>query len=235
MVVREPLSTTPWDAGMLSKDIIAQATRIAVSLGAESPSIEFKGSAPFEKIKHGVTKAALGISNTRDGGYVIVGVHKEKGKPPVHQGVTAAIAAEFDPEVVYEFINKFASPSLDVQVLIVNVDGKDYVSIAVPPFERTPTICRMVTPEGVPKEDVMRLGDIFIRPLNRIETRRIQNGSEMDELLQRALARRVSEFFGELRPEAISRTLLAGGKFDAGAQDRAMRFDDETEDIDDYL
>lgn len=220
---------------MLSKDIIEQATREAVRLGSESPSIEFKGSAPFEKVHHGITKAALGISNTRDGGYIVVGIRKEKGKPPVRQGVAAADAQTFDPELVYEFINKFASPPLEIQVVEVEVDGKNYVTIVVPPFGRTPTICRIPTPKDVPKEDEMRPGDVFIRPLNRIETRRVQSGAEMDELLQFALARRASELFGALpQPiqDLIARTRVTQSP-DVAADEE--HFDKEVSDIDKYI
>lgn len=178
---------------MLPKESIEQNVRSAIEMGAEFPSVEFKGSAPFRILKYRIAKAAQAISNTRDGGNIIIGVKQRKGSPTILQGVTADIERTYDHETVYEAINKFASPPIEIQTQIVEYEGKRFVAIAVPPFSRTPTVCRSATPPGVHRDEVMRPGDVFIRPTDRIGTRKVQTAADMDELLQRATARRATE------------------------------------------
>src|SRR5579872_6636683 len=159
---------------MQSKDVIEQAVREAINLLSELPGIEFKSSGPFNKLKYAIAKAAQGISNTRDGGYIIVGVKQKQGAPTILQGVDQGIVRTFDPESVRELVNRFASPAIEVQtVTVTHVDKtnveKTFIAIAVPPFSRTPTVCRSDTPSsGVYKEDEMRRGDVYIRPLDKI-------------------------------------------------------------------
>jgi len=220
---------------MLSKDIIEQTTREAIKLRAESPGLEFKGSGPFEPLKYAIAKAAQGMSNNRDGGYIIIGVKQKKGSVTIVQGVSLDSERTYDPEIVYEFVNRYASPPVEIQTVSVDHDNKTFIAIAVPPFTRTPTVCRLATPPGVHPEDGMRPGDVFIRPLDKIETRRVQTGAEMDDLLQIALARRVAEMFGAL-PDALQALLTQIGKAEAPtAPAKRQPFEDEVSDIDDYL
>lgn len=220
---------------MLSKSIIEQAAQEALKLGAESPGIEFKSTAPFKKLRYAIARAAQGLSNTRDGGFIIIGVKQRKGIPPELQGVTDSIKEEYDPEVVRDTVNKYASPPIETQTVVVEHDGKTYITIAIPPFTRTPTVCRLATPQGVDKEDEMRPGDVFIRPQDKIETRRVHSGAEMDELLQIALGRRVSEIFGAL-PDALQSFLTHPGQPAAPTSPPASSvYNAEVSDLDDYL
>jgi len=212
---------------MASKDIFDQRAREAIEFGFELPTVEFKGAGPFEPLKFRIARAAQGLSNHRDGGLIIIGVRQEKGKIVERQGVTDVVEHSYDHETIYEFVNSYASPAIELRISIVEVEEQRFVAISIPPFHRTPTICRKDTPAAVGDNERMKAGDVFIRPLDKICTRKVQTAEEMDELIQRSVERRASE---------LLRVLLASGRIDEALRAvEKSRFEKEVEDIEKYL
>jgi predicted HTH transcriptional regulator len=205
-----------------SRSAVEQRAKDAIEFPAELAGVEFKSNCDFETLKFKVTKTAMALANLRDGGQIIVGVSQDDFRNFVVEGIIPANAQTFVHEVVYEFVNRYASPPVELRVLQFAFDGKDFVVISVSPFERTPIVCRRNTPDGTPKTDQMHEGAFYVRTTDRVGTERVKSAAMMSDLLELATVRRMAEQ-DRLRREA-----------GLGPTSRS-HFDDEVKDIDDFL
>jgi predicted HTH transcriptional regulator len=205
-----------------SRGHVEQRAIEALEFPAELAGVEFKGNYDFETLKFKITKTAMALANLRDGGQIIVGVSQDDSRNFVVEGITPTNVQSFIHEVVYEFVNRYASPPVELRVLQVPFEGKEFAVISVSPFERTPVVCRRNTPDGTPKADQMHEGAFYVRTTDRVGTERVKTAAMMSDLLELATVRRMAEQ-DRLRREA---GLEARSRSD---------FDDEVKDIDDFL
>lgn len=188
-------------------------TIAAVELCQEGQEIEFKESAPWEQLKTAIAKTAMAMGNLRDGGVTIVGVSQRDGRWSV-SGITADHLATFEPDEMRQFVNKYASPPVHLDIVTVQVNGNTLLSIqATTTNPGRPLICCR---DG----DGIAAGTIYVRPIGVAETRKPRTAGELDELLDRIAEYRAAQLLAQQR--RISR--LAGT--DAQAQ-----FDRELEGI----
>jgi predicted HTH transcriptional regulator len=166
--------------------------------GSESVNIEFKRSERFEDLQFHIAKTAQAMANLRDGGFIIVGV-AQVGKAFKRDGVTPDHEASYQVEAIFEFVNRYASPPIDLRVLPVEFEGKRFVAIVIPPFERTPVVCQRDTPPNAPRK--MKKGEVYVRSsaTAKIETTKVTSAPMMEELLQRAAGLRLAETIQMLR------------------------------------
>jgi predicted HTH transcriptional regulator len=199
------VSARPSTSGSIvdERNTIEDRVRQAIAFASELPNVEFKRAEPFQNLKYRITKTALALANLRDGGLIIVGVRQEGGLF-VPEGLDAATLATYEPEVVYEFVNDYASPTIELRLIVVEESPLNFAVIAVPPFERTPVVCRRNTPDGVEKNNTMRAGEIFVRTGSPISTSRVSAAAMMEDLLQLAAGRRAAETIRMLRAGGVA-------------------------------
>lgn len=204
-----------------SRAIIEQRVRDALELLIETPAVEFKGPQPFETLKYLLAQTAIAMANRRDGGLIIIGV-SDANRVLSADGVDSATSASYVPERVTDFINGFAAPPIEIWVGSVEHGGKVYVAIAIQPFDRTPIVCKKPTSSQVTGRDQMRPGLVYIRTTDTVSTRPVQTATEMSDLIEIAVTRRLSELARLLGEARLLPTLKD-------------QLDEEVGDIDDLL
>lgn len=160
---------------MFSQELAAQILH-----GREERNLEYKSSLnwtdPSAKAK--IAKAAMGMANIPDGGFIIVGVERD-GTP---NGMPEGDFASFEQDPVQEFVNEFADPYVELTVKADHLDGYgNFVVIQVQQFGELPVVCKKTGADG------LRRGAIYTRSRRKHETAEVGSQSEMREILNRAV------------------------------------------------
>jgi predicted HTH transcriptional regulator len=156
------------------------------------------------------------MGNLRDGGIVIVGL-SERDRTWDCSGVLDEHANTFDPDVVIEQINAYVSPHVDLDVVLVLYQGKNYLAISVHEFEDTPLVCKKNGSEGLQE------GHVYIRPTGRARTTKVTDARQMHDLLEVATEKRARKLL-----ETARRIGLAIGEAGPSENDK---FDAELRDL----
>ena len=171
----------------------------------ESQGIDFKESANWESLKWTITCTALAMANLRDGGIIVIGA-SEREQTWKLTGIELDHLKTFNVDVIVDFINKYASPNVDVDIVKVkHENGADLLAIQIREFNDTPIVCKKNGPEG---KKIIE-GGVYIRPPGIPKTTRVMKASQMHDLLELAAEKRarrileVSQRIGiEPRPTA---------------------------------
>ena len=87
-----------------------------------------------------LAKHMIGLSNRKDGGYLLIGV-QDSTLVPV--GLTEAQVASWDAAGVNSWLAPFAAPAPVVQVFRGSLeDGEVLIALRVPPFDEQPLVAR---------------------------------------------------------------------------------------------
>ncbi len=161
--------------------MIADELRAALEYGREQRNWEFKGPGPRtdQHLLTKVVRAMLGMANTADGGFVVVGVNDD-GHNLYPVGVSASDAATWSYDDLASSIANYADPYLTFEVECVPLDGNTYVLISVDKFEAIPVLC---------KRDygrVLKNGACYVRGHHKMETIEVNSHVLMRELIDRA-------------------------------------------------
>src|ERR1041384_3189262 len=114
-----------------------------IALGAERSGVEFKSARPRTDslFLAKVTRAALGMSNRRDGGIIVVGVEEVEGRL-APTGLDAATLASWRHDFIADNFAQYADPPVTFTTETVELEGKSFVVLSVSEFGDAPTICR---------------------------------------------------------------------------------------------
>jgi Putative DNA-binding domain len=178
--------------------------------GVETRSVEFKRSLDFrEKVtKVKVAKGCIGLANTRDGGYFILGMEKSATDKHDPRGMEADHLTGYGQDDVASAVMSYAEPAIALTVHSVVITAEPllkamtFIVIEVKEFTDVPIICKKThSDEGVLE------GGLYIRSLDGYGTRQIKTEFEMRELIElatekrlRHLMRTVSAAGGEIVP-----------------------------------
>lgn len=150
--------------------------------GREAVSLEFKESQLWDTLKLKIVKCILAMTNTRDGGHLVIGV-KDDGTP---LGVDAAHLSSYDEEIVKDTMSNYADPYVDFEMDIADIDGKNYILFTIREFTDQPVICKRTG-------DGLELGAIYIRTRNRRpESVKVSDALHMRELIDLAVDKSVT-------------------------------------------
>jgi len=131
-----------------------------LSLG-ERPSVEFKGPGSLKDVYFlaRVARAALALSNHRDGGLVILGI--EDPNKPV--GLTDEQLAEWrDQDHVLDALNAYAAPGVEIE-LDYDPPARRCVTVRIKQFRSQPVICKQGCQDK--KDVLLRRGALYCRPV----------------------------------------------------------------------
>lgn len=131
--------------------------------GRESPNLEYKQSAPWDDLRVNLIRTVLGMTNTRDGGTIVVGVAERDGA--FHpDGMRGEHIASFPSEEdLRAAVNEFAEPLVEPLLDEREHDGKRFLVITVPEFDQEPVLC-MKTRGRLEK------GELYVRSARTTET-----------------------------------------------------------------
>ena len=152
--------------------------------GVETQELDYKAAQNWVTLsrvgKAKFARHAMAMANTR-GGYIVVGVsEEERGNPTGYTGLTDAQLKSFDPSICGQFINLYADPSIDVDVVRPEVDGRHYVIFVIRRFSGLPHVSTDHC------GDEIQQGAFYIRTSDA-RSRPAYRASELHGLVQRAL------------------------------------------------
>jgi len=148
--------------------------------GRERSGLDFKASCAWAKAQE-FAKDILAMSNTRDGGYIVVGVNEQDDGSYTRMGVSATDRVTYKEDEMRDQMTKYADPHVDFSCQVLSdAQGLFYVVIRVYEFTNVPVICRK-------DSNSTQAGTIYFRNSNRrIESAPLSNSSDMRELIERA-------------------------------------------------
>lgn len=158
----------------------------------ETRRVEYKGPMSWSQASNHIAHAALGLVNTRDGGFVVVGVAEEKGSL-IAKGLSKAEAATFIPDDVSAYINRFGTEPIESRVDVVPLDIKgqqlEFAVVEVNQFKTKPVFAKRDTDDKKVKQGVLYARAIGGKPETRQATQQ-----EHEEILQLAVELRLRQF-----------------------------------------
>ena len=158
--------------------------------GRESTAIEFKGVGSFGNpgLRAQVVRGAMGLSNARDGGLLIIGMVPDEARPGfwTASGLNHEQASSFEPDAVSEQVNSHVSPFLDLTTGRFDLsDGKCLVVVQIAQFADYPSLCTKDV-IGDSNRTVVRKGALLVRSRRKPETTEIQSPDDLRHLVDLA-------------------------------------------------
>jgi predicted HTH transcriptional regulator len=165
-----------------------------IQLGAEQRNIEYKGPGPIsdKHLINKVTRAILGMTNRRDGGFVVVGVNEFNGAlDPI--GIQSSEIVSWTRDDLADKVAPLVDPSVHFDLEHRTYSGRQFVIMIVREFDETPVFCR-VNKNGAKNDVVLREGALYVRGRRKPETVEIRTAQEMRDLLELSLQKRLRNF-----------------------------------------
>ena len=159
----------------------------------EGRRLEFKGPGPLaaSRLVAQVIKAALGMSNNRDGGNIVVGVAETEGSLD-KVGLNNEDLTTWTSDSLADQLARFADPNVSFALDTREYDGKRFVLIEVREFEEIPVLCKRAY------DDVLRDGACYVRTSRKPETSELPTQTEMRALLGLATEKGVRKYIEQL-------------------------------------
>jgi predicted HTH transcriptional regulator len=177
------------DADQLVRDLLAQGSELHVDYKTAM-------AAPSDRRRWAkLAKQVIGLSNHKDGGYLLIGV--EDGTLRAI-GLSAEEVASWDAAKVNDALAPYAAPRPAVQVLRGSLeDGTVLVALRVVPFEDQPLVCIKSVNDELDKP-ILRAGGLYIRT-EGTQTKEVSTEPEMRELLGRAYVKKADRILVEIK------------------------------------
>jgi predicted HTH transcriptional regulator len=158
-----------------------------VEMAHESRNIEFKSSFSWidensRWLRERVIKTILGMANTPDGGYIILGIDEENGNP-VFSGTVDDHITTFTFDAITGTLSRFASTTINIEVYVSEYSEKKYIILRVDEFETFPIICKNSGQET----GVLEQGCIYCRAKNGPPCTIPVTEIEMQEIIELAV------------------------------------------------
>lgn len=138
-------------------------------VGSESRFLEFKENYKWENSDASVTfiqaktlKTILALSNTENGGYIIIGIKELENSQFDFRGVSSSNETSFqDTEQIARIVDGISSGHIDFEVGVGEYNGKRYIIFSVKQFNRMPNFAaRDLTING---QLVIAKNNIYVR------------------------------------------------------------------------
>lgn len=155
----------------------------------ESQGIEFKESATWDDLKWKIIGTALAMGNLRDGGIIVIGASEREATWEL-TGIKPEHLKTYDVNNVIDFVNKFASPNVDLDIVRIRYrNGVEFLAIQIREFNDTPIVCKKNGPQG---KKVVE-GAVYVRPPGIAKTTRVMKATQMHDLLELAAEKRARQ------------------------------------------
>jgi predicted HTH transcriptional regulator len=158
----------------------------------ETRNVEYKQSGPWTEYRHKLARAALGLANTRDGGFIVIGVEQRDGDALVSTGMTQEHVDTYSTDDVHAFLNSYANPGLSLRAERMVHDGLQFYVIEVNQFARYPVFARRGSPDT--ELQGVRSGWLYARSASgKIETRAATQ-EDLTEIIEIAVEAGLRDF-----------------------------------------
>lgn len=164
-----------------------------LTLGSEARGLEFKQSMDWgdREARLGLIRTFMAMSNTRDGGVVVVGVRENDDGTFAPVGMTPDHYESFVPDDIADQAARYADPAVEMRVIKGEYDGRLFAVVEIEPFIDVPTVCRQSDGGG---SRVLRQGAVYIRPAGTPRTEEIRTFRDMRDIIEQAVERRIERF-----------------------------------------
>lgn len=133
----------------------------------------------------------MAMSNTPDGGAVVVGVSENDDGTFTPEGMSARDYESFVPDNIAAQTARYADPPIEMRTVKGSYDGMLFVVVEVEGFTDVPTVCRQGTQSG---RRSLREGAVYIRPPGTPRTEEIHTYRDMRDIIEQAVERRIDRF-----------------------------------------
>lgn len=166
-----------------------------LEVGGETRNIEFKKTYDWTDPDHKakIVKCILAMSNTKDGGHLVLGIDDSKTLSEEKLcGMTLEHYENMNYDHIVVQVNKFADPPISFQMHSVKQDEKYFILFKIPEFDELPIICKQTGNQG------LKEGAIFSRSKSKPESAIIRTQSEMRELIDTAINKGIRSFYSRI-------------------------------------
>ena len=165
-----------------------------------------------------IAKHIFAMANLRDGGWIVIGKTEQPNKTFTKTGMSQENFDSYDPDHVKAYAYSHAEPPIIFEVHKKDESGLKIVVFEIQGFRDTPIICKKT--EG----NILQKGDMYVRSKGMPESVKVQNYTEMKEIIDIAIDNGLQNLFSRLR--------FVGINFQAVPEitDRS-RYDQEAQDI----
>ena len=148
----------------------------------------------------------MAMSNTRDGGAVVVGVRENADGTYTPVGMSQEHFDSFDPDNIASQTAHYADPPVEMRTVKGAHEGMLFVVIEVDAFSDVPTVCKQADGGG---SRTLREGAVYIRPAGTPRTEEIHTHRDMRDIIEQAVERRIERFreLGLLPPTGAAQPL----------------------------
>ena len=164
-----------------------------LGLGFEARGLEFKASIDWgdSEARLGLIRTFMAMSNTRDGGAVVVGVRENDDGTYTPDGMMAEHYESFVPDTIAAQTARYADPPVEMRTIKGEHDGMLFVVVEVDAFADVPIVCKQAAEAG---RRSLREGALYVRPAGTPRTEEIHTYGDMKDIIERAVERRIERF-----------------------------------------
>lgn len=161
---------------------------------SENLNLEFKASFDFNDniwARERLIRSILAISNTRDGGYIVIGVTENSDKSLDLIGMTEDHLNLFKSKVedLKSMVESFSNSPASYEIGIGKYRSGDFVLISISEFALNPLICRK---NGAHKDKYLEEGAIYVRTLkDKPSSIKLMNPIDIQDFFERAVDKQI--------------------------------------------
>ncbi|MBN1573487.1 MAG: ATP-binding protein [Deltaproteobacteria bacterium] len=161
--------------------------------GYESKELDYKSPIKWDekdkKASCEIVKDILAMANT-NGGWIVIGV-KEIDNGFDFIGVTKEESKSFESTRVNNFVQKYADPPINLKVVKIESENRDFVILEIPQFLTTPHICIKNYP------DVLLSATLYVRTDNN-ESAPINSSHDLRNILELSIKNRSEQLLEQI-------------------------------------
>jgi predicted HTH transcriptional regulator len=174
-----------------------------LSLAHETTYVECKGSGALSDRPFAakVIRAALGMSNRRDGGFIIIGVETVDGRL-VASGMNSADLRTWNHDDFADQLAKYADPYVSFSLNTKSNGNADFMVIEVNEFNEIPVLCKSQY-DDPNKRVILRKGCLYVRSRGKPATTEVASQTEMREVLALATEKGLRSFLATAQRSGI--------------------------------
>jgi len=181
------------DAGLL------QRVRGLLQVQAETRSLDYKQAMTFgpdKRSKGEIVKCIMAFANSRDGGYILVGV-EERANGFVPVGLSEEQSRSFDPTALGDFARNYCSVLPRIRSQPVIVDGLTLRLITIDEFESEPIVCTKDLHDDKDRL-ILRTAAFYVRTEDA-KCEEVRSADELRDVLQLAITKLGDVFLRQAR------------------------------------
>lgn len=195
-----------------------------LALGHETRGVEFKqsGSSDDKAYMARVVKACLGMSNTVNGGRILLGAD-DGPTGPIPNGMCSAHRTTWSHDLVLPRISEYTDPRIELTVRQATVGGKGYVLLTIPEFPQIPILCAKDYP------GILRKGACYVRTFRMSETTEIPTQQEMRSMIDLAVEKALGRYVETAGRAGVDLVSTEADRDQSAESDQA--YDDQMEEF----